>query len=237
MPANLHGPRLRTASPRRWPGRTSTRGFPDELDSAHLRGRSSAWGIHLSPFGAGRQAYARRTDAIDTKAREPRSCGSCVVELYNFRRPHQGIGGLVPADRYFQAAPEVLRTLKERVAANAAEIARHGTPKEPFYLTGKVGGTPFSVHAEGERVILTRRDGTRQEVDLVPPASGSAPDAMPAPLCPRGQVTSSLAGDGNEEPAAPGVSVLDGAFESEEASEPEEVIDDRADDIDEPTGE
>ncbi|MBN2194571.1 MAG: DDE-type integrase/transposase/recombinase [Polyangiaceae bacterium] len=154
------------------------------------------------------------------------------IDHYNFRRPHQGIGGLVPADRYFQAAPEVLRTLKERVAANAAEIARHGMPKEPFYLTGKVGGTPFSVHAEGERVILTRRDGTRQEVDLVPPESGSARESMPAPLCPQGQVTSSLSGDGNEEPAAPGVSVLDGAFDGEEA-DGEEAIDDDAGHIDE----
>ena len=42
--------------------------------------------------------------------------------------------------------PEVLKTLKERVAANALELARHGVPKKPFYLTGQVDGKPFSVH-------------------------------------------------------------------------------------------
>ena len=34
------------------------------------------------------------------------------IDYYNFQRPHQGIDGLVPADRFFGAAPEVLKTLK-----------------------------------------------------------------------------------------------------------------------------
>ena len=55
----------------------------------------------------------------------------------------------MPADRYFGAAPEVLRTLKERVASNALKLAREGLPKAPFYLTGNAGGRSFSVHAEG----------------------------------------------------------------------------------------
>ena len=95
------------------------------------------------------------------------------IDHYNFQRPHQGIDGLVPADRFFGVAPDVLRTLKERVAANALHLARHGVPREPFYLTGQVAGQPFSVHAEGERVILTGADG-RREVDLVPPAAAAA---------------------------------------------------------------
>src|SRR4029077_9319021 len=41
------------------------------------------------------------------------------IDAYNFQRPNQGIDGLVPADRYFGAASEVLKTLKTRVAANA----------------------------------------------------------------------------------------------------------------------
>ena len=51
------------------------------------------------------------------------------IDYYNFQRPHQGIDGLVPADRFFDAAPEVRKTLKERVAANALELARHGCPR------------------------------------------------------------------------------------------------------------
>ena len=41
------------------------------------------------------------------------------VDHYNFQRPHQGIDGLVPADRYFGAAQEVRRALEARVQANA----------------------------------------------------------------------------------------------------------------------
>ena len=93
------------------------------------------------------------------------------IDHYNFQRAHQGIDGLVPADRYFGAAPEVLKTLRERVAANALELARHGVPKQPVYLTGLLEGKPFSVHREGDRVILHRAGEGREEIDL-PAAAG-----------------------------------------------------------------
>jgi hypothetical protein len=132
------------------------------------------------------------------------------IDHYNFQRPHQGIDGLVPADRFFGVASEVRQTLAARVAANALELARQGVPKAPFYLTGQAGGQPFSVHAEGERVILTRGDG-RQEIDLVPPAalpSDNALSAMPEPVCPQG-MASAADEAGFEEPPAPGASPLD----------------------------
>jgi transposase InsO family protein len=156
------------------------------------------------------------------------------IDHYNFQRPHQGLDGLVPADRFFGAAPDVLRTLKERVAANALELARNGVPKKPFYLTGQVGGKPFSVHAEGERVILMREQGVREEVDLVPPASvakpepvstpapepqppgfgetKSPPEELPQPVCPQGIVSSELSEAENQEPSQPGTSPLDEHF-------------------------
>jgi transposase InsO family protein len=96
------------------------------------------------------------------------------LDHYNFQRPHSGAGGLAPADRYFGAASEVKKTLQARVAANALELARQGVPKAPFYLTGQVGGQPFSVHAEGERMILSGAGGGRQEVELVAPGERQA---------------------------------------------------------------
>jgi hypothetical protein len=75
----------------------------------------------------------------------------------------------MPADCYFHAAPKVARLFKERVAGNALELARHGVPRPPFYVTGQVGGHNFSLHAEGKRVFLTHQGKSRQEVDLVPP--------------------------------------------------------------------
>jgi transposase InsO family protein len=88
------------------------------------------------------------------------------IDHYNFQRPHQGIEGLVPADRYFAATPQVRETLQARVAAQAYDLAVHGTPRKTFYLTGRVGDTDIALHSEGSRVVLTRSDGGREEVDL-----------------------------------------------------------------------
>jgi transposase InsO family protein len=129
------------------------------------------------------------------------------IDHYNFGRTHAGIEGLVPADRFFGATSEVKKTLQARVAANALELARHGLPKTPFYLTGQVGGQPFSVHAEGDRKILIGAGGARQEVELVPPPQEEAP-AWPEPVCPAGVVTG-LVDEGQEEPPPPGTSPLD----------------------------
>src|SRR5205814_1560560 len=134
------------------------------------------------------------------------------IDHYNFQRPHQGIDSLVPADRFFGAAAEVRRTLAARVAANALELARQGLPRAPFYLTGQVGGQGFSVHAEGERVILTGAAGQRREVELTPPPTAAATPSWPEPVCP-GASMSSFAGEGFEEPAAPGASPLDEGLE------------------------
>jgi hypothetical protein len=136
------------------------------------------------------------------------------IDHYNFQRPNQGIDGLTPADRYFGAAEEVKRTLQARVAANALELAKNGLPKTPFYLTGQVGGKPFSVHAEGERVILTHNQGERQEIDLVPPAPApETPKAdLPTPVCPMGDVVGLGTEEAQAEPPPPGTSPLDEAW-------------------------
>ncbi len=135
------------------------------------------------------------------------------IDHYNFQRPHSGIGGLVPADRYFAAAPQVLATLKERVAKNSAELARDGMPRKSFYLTGRVGDQSISLHAEGEKVVLMKGDGSREEVDLGAtgprqevPVADEAP--LPEPLAPMGKPPDHPA-TADEEESAPGGSPLD----------------------------
>jgi transposase InsO family protein len=88
------------------------------------------------------------------------------IDHYNFHRPHQGIEGLVPADRFFGAKQEVSQMHKQRVADNALSLAQHGVPKQPFYITGQANGRSFAVHAEGERVFMTRPGEERQELEL-----------------------------------------------------------------------
>ena len=136
------------------------------------------------------------------------------IDHYNFHRTHQGIGGLVPADRYFGAAPEVLETLKARVARNSLELARNGVPRKPFYVTGQAGGKSFSVHAEGERVILTRAEGEREEVELVAPDEQAEEESLPEPVSASTEVMRSPGEAGTEEPSPPGASSLDDGLRS-----------------------
>jgi len=149
------------------------------------------------------------------------------IDYYNLQRPHQGIGGLVPADRFFDAAPEVLKTLKARVAANALELARNGVPKKPFYLTGQLDGKPFSVHREGDRVILHQAEKSREEIDLVAPHKESSDEqqpqaeTLPQPLCPDGSPTS-LWQVSSEEPS-PGKSAVDELSGAQSFTEPSSV--------------
>lgn len=139
------------------------------------------------------------------------------IDHYNFQRVHSGIEGLVPADRFFQAAPQVLATLKQRVVENALELSRHGVPKQPFYLTGQVEGKPFSVHQAGDRVILQQAGAERSEIELVPPVeSAPAPDPLPTSLCPQG-VPASYGALPTELP--PGVSALDDYLAQRETPE------------------
>lgn len=131
---------------------------------------------------------AKFQDLADARARIGH-----FVDHYNFQRPHSAAGGLFPADRYFGAESGVRKTLEARVAKNALEIAQAGSKPPPLYITGQVGGKGFSVHAEGEKIILTREDGRREEV--APTPANEAPSAaIPLAVAPDGSPPQAFAG-------------------------------------------
>lgn len=134
------------------------------------------------------------------------------IDYYNFLRPHQGIEGLVPADRYFEAAPQVRATLQARVEQNALDLARHGVPRKSVYLAGRVGDQSFALHGEGERVILTQDGGKSEEVDLQAPGRRAEPGqeaVLPEPMA--ATALQGQADDEGERP--PGTSLLDAGLE------------------------
>jgi hypothetical protein len=53
------------------------------------------------------------------------------VKYYNQKRPHQGIGGLCPADWFFEIAHELRQTIQKGLAENALELAFWGWPVDP----------------------------------------------------------------------------------------------------------
>ena len=93
------------------------------------------------------------------------------VQAYNFRRPHQGIGGAVPADRFFRAAPQVRAAIERSVADNAMALAKERPQRKPFYLVGRFGDRDFTVVLSGSG--LTVRLG---EVEETIPLGGEETD-------------------------------------------------------------
>ena len=80
------------------------------------------------------------------------------VQAYNFRRPHQGISGLVPADRFFRAAPQVRAAVERGVAANALALSRARPARKPFYLVGRLGESDLSIALTGSGLFVKLGD-------------------------------------------------------------------------------
>ena len=76
------------------------------------------------------------------------------VQAYNFRRPHQGIGGVVPADRFFRSAPQVRAAIEQGVAHNALALAQQQPRRKPFYLVGRLGERDLSIALSGRGLLV-----------------------------------------------------------------------------------
>jgi transposase InsO family protein len=89
------------------------------------------------------------------------------LQYYNHKRPHQGIGGLCPADRYFEIQAELRKTMEQGIAENVLEIALRGKPREPFYMVGRMEGQSVVLRAEKGKLRLMVDDeegGGKQEI-------------------------------------------------------------------------
>jgi len=88
------------------------------------------------------------------------------VKYYNHKRPHQGIGGLYPADRYFEIQGELRKVMEKGIAENVLEMALRGKPREPFYMVGRMEGQSVVLRAEkGKlRLMVDDEEGKVQEM-------------------------------------------------------------------------
>ena len=84
---------------------------------------------------------------------------------YNHFRPHQGIGGMVPADRYFGQESEVRERLEQGMA-DPIRAAVDPPRRKQVYLVGQVGDQPISLHGEKGRLVIQTPDGKRQEISM-----------------------------------------------------------------------
>lgn len=86
------------------------------------------------------------------------------VEWYNFKRPHQGIDSLVPADRFFSVEGGV-REMMEKGASMVKDalIVDPRQIKKPMYLIGRIGGKEIRVIAKEGSVMVEGLDGFEQK--------------------------------------------------------------------------
>ena len=84
---------------------------------------------------------------------------------YNFFRPHQGIEGLVPADRFFGAESALRTTLEAQLAADELGAALGEPPRRSVYLFGQIGDRQVSLHGERGRLVVHTGDGESMEID------------------------------------------------------------------------
>ena len=76
------------------------------------------------------------------------------VKYYNHQRPHQGIGGLCPADRFFKVQAELKQVIERQVKENVLELALRGKPNKPFYMVGRLNDQTVMLVAEKGRVSM-----------------------------------------------------------------------------------
>jgi hypothetical protein len=97
------------------------------------------------------------------------------IKYYNHKRPHQGIGGLCPADRFFEIQAELRKTIETGIKENLLEMALRGQPKAPFYMVGRMEGQSVVLRAEKGKLKLELSDheNTKELVyDLKPQPNG-----------------------------------------------------------------
>ena len=76
------------------------------------------------------------------------------VKYYNHKRPHQGIGSLCPADRFFEINNSLKTVLEEGIEDNTLEMALRGKPVDPFYMVGRMGDQNVVIRAEKGKVRM-----------------------------------------------------------------------------------
>ena len=109
------------------------------------------------------------------------------IDHYNHQRPHQGLDGHVPADRFFGVAEEVREAVEKTVEQNALNMAIGELPKPPAFLIGQVGDQRIAFHGSSGKFYLSQEnlgensgEQPRAESESIGGASESGKGQAPA---------------------------------------------------------
>jgi transposase InsO family protein len=91
------------------------------------------------------------------------------IHYYNHQRPHQGIDGACPADRFYGISEDLEEALKQGCEENALRLALGQEPQPPLYLLGKLGGTDVRVVRKGEAIEVKVGDAVHEVIHMGAP--------------------------------------------------------------------
>ena len=91
------------------------------------------------------------------------------IGYYNHQRPHQGIDGFFPADRFYGIAGDVEEALKQGCQENALQLALGQETRPPLYLLGKLGETDVRVTRKGEDIEVKLGENVHEVIRVGAP--------------------------------------------------------------------
>jgi transposase InsO family protein len=91
------------------------------------------------------------------------------ISYYNHQRPHQGIDGACPADRFYGLADDVEEAVRQGCKDNALRLALGQEPRQPLYLLGQLGDTDVRVTRKGEDIEVKVGEAVREVIRLGAP--------------------------------------------------------------------
>jgi transposase InsO family protein len=96
------------------------------------------------------------------------------VGYYNHQRPHQGIDGACPAERFYGISEDVEEALRQGCKENALRLALGQETRPPLFLLGKLGATDVRVQRKGEDIEVQVGDAVHEVIRLGTPYEAEA---------------------------------------------------------------
>jgi transposase InsO family protein len=91
------------------------------------------------------------------------------VHYYNHQRPHQGLDGACPADRFYGIADDVEEAVRQGCQDNSLRLALGQEPQQPLYLLGQLGGADVRVVRKGEEIEVKVGDAVHEVIRMGAP--------------------------------------------------------------------
>ena len=91
------------------------------------------------------------------------------VAYYNHQRPHQGINGACPADRFYGIAEDKDMAISQGCQENSLRLALGQEPKPPLYLLGQLVETDVRVMRKGDDIEIKVGDAVHEVIHLATP--------------------------------------------------------------------